>query len=184
VSTGVKIGNLRPAAGATHAKKRRGKGAATGLGGTAGKGHKGKKARAGGKIPAWFEGGQMPVQRRLPKRGFKNPTRVEHEVVNVGRLAAAPAGTTVDRAWLESKGLVRRPGPIKLLGSGELKVALAVRVQAASGKARQIIEGAGGTVEFLTRRGKATATATEAPGPARPPKPSKPSSPKPPSAEA
>jgi large subunit ribosomal protein L15 len=187
VSTGVKIGSLRPAAGATHAKKRRGKGAATGLGGTAGKGHKGKKARAGGKIPAWFEGGQMPLQRRLPKRGFKNPMRVEHEVVNVGRLAAAPAGTTVDRAWLESSGLVRRPGPIKLLGNGELKVALAVKVEAASGKARQIVEGAGGTVEILVRRRRATAISTEAPGAAKPSKPSKPpkpSSPKPPSAEA
>ena len=184
MSTGVKIGTLRPAAGATHAKKRRGKGAATGLGGTAGKGHKGKKARAGGKIPAWFEGGQMPVQRRLPKRGFKNPTRVEHEVVNVGRLAAAPAGTTVDRAWLESKGLVRRPGPIKLLGSGELKAALTVKVEAASGKARQIVEGAGGTVELLTRPRRATAAATATPGAAKPPKPSKPSSPRPPSAEA
>src|SRR5947209_14735122 len=88
---------------------------ATGLGGTAGKGHKGKKARAGGKIPAWFEGGQMPIQRRLPKRGFKNPTRVEYEVVNIGRLAAVAAGTTVDRAWLETNRIVRRPGPIKLL---------------------------------------------------------------------
>src|SRR6059036_3351391 len=97
----IGIGRLHPAAGATRARKRRGKGAATGLGGTAGKGHKGKKARAGGKIPAWFEGGQLPVQRRLPKRGFKNPTRVEYQVVNVGRLAATPAGATVDRAWLE-----------------------------------------------------------------------------------
>src|SRR5881394_317515 len=99
----IGIGRLHPAAGATHAKKRRGKGAATGLGGTAGKGHKGKKARAGGKIPAWFEGGQMPIQRRLPKRGFKNPTRVEYEVVNLESLASAPAQTVIDRAWLEAQ---------------------------------------------------------------------------------
>jgi len=152
VSTSIKIGSLRPAAGATHAKKRRGKGAATGLGGTAGKGHKGHKARTGGKIPSWFEGGQMPIQRRLPKRGFKNPTRVEYEVVNVGRLAAAAAGTTVDRAWLESNRIVRRPGPIKLLGSGELKTALTVKVEAASEKARKAIEGAGGRIELLRAR--------------------------------
>src|SRR6476661_9514738 len=135
----MKLGSIRPAAGATHPKKRRGKGASTGLGGTAGKGHKGKKARAGGKIPAWFEGGQMPIQRRLPKRGFKNPTRVEYEVVNVGRLASAPAGTTVDRAWLESNRIVRRRGPIKLLGGGEFKTALTVKVEAASEKARKAV---------------------------------------------
>ena len=151
MSGGSRIGSLRPAAGATRPSKRRGKGAATGLGGTAGKGHKGKKARAGGKIPAWFEGGQMPVQRRLPKRGFKNPTRVEYQVVNLGRLTAAPAGTTVDRAWLEGQRLVRRPGPIKLLGSGTIKTALTVRVEAASESARKAVEGAGGTVEFAVR---------------------------------
>jgi len=165
VSAGVKIGNLRPAAGATHAKKRRGKGTATGLGGTAGKGHKGHKARAGGKIPAWFEGGQMPVQRRLPKRGFKNPMRIEYQVVNVGRLAMASADVTVDRAWLESQRLVRRPGPIKLLGNGELKAALTVRVEAASEKARQVVEGAGGKLEILRARGKAAAAEAAKPSP-------------------
>ena len=187
MSTGVRIGTLRPATGATHAKKRRGKGAATGLGGTAGKGHKGKKARAGGKIPAWFEGGQMPVQRRLPKRGFKNPTRVEYQVVNVGRLEAAPAGTTVDRAWLESKRLVRRPGPIKLLGNGELKAALTVRVDAASEKARQLIEGAGGKLEVKARKTAAPVAAKAKPAgpkPATPKAPSpKPASPEPPAEE-
>src|SRR5947207_5639428 len=104
---GIRIGNLRPAAGSSRPPKRRGKGSATGLGGTSGKGHKGKKARAGGKIPAWFEGGQMPVQRRLPKRGFKNPGRVEYQVVNVGALAKASANTVVDRAWLVQHRLVR-----------------------------------------------------------------------------
>src|SRR5262245_66549051 len=111
----MRLGNLRPAAGATKDTKRRGKGAATGVGGTAGKGHKGKKARSGGKIPVWFEGGQMPIQRRLPKRGFINPTRVEYAVVPVARLAAAAAGTTVDAAWLRQQRIVRRGGPIKLL---------------------------------------------------------------------
>src|SRR6516162_5228447 len=144
----MRIGSIRPAAGATRAPKRRGKGGATGVGGTAGKGHKGKKARSGGKIPVWFEGGQMPIQRRLPKRGFQNPTRVEYHVVQVGRLAGVPAGTTVDAAWLKSTRLVRRPGPIKLLAGGELKVALTVKVDAASEAAKKAVEAAGGKVEF------------------------------------
>jgi large subunit ribosomal protein L15 len=143
----MRIGDLRPASGATKDRKRRGKGAATGLGGTSGKGHKGKKARSGGKIPAWFEGGQMPIQRRLPKRGFVNPGRVEFQVVNVGRLTAAAAGATVDRAWLETNRIVRRPGPVKLLAGGEIKVALTVQVDAASASARKAIEAAGGKVE-------------------------------------
>lgn len=142
----MRIGTIRPASGATRARKRRGKGAATGLGGTAGKGHKGKKARSGGKIPAWFEGGQMPIQRRLPKRGFKNAGRVEYHIVKVGQLAAAPAGGTVDRAWLEQQRLARRAGPIKLLAGGDIKVALTVQVDAASASARKAIEAAGGKV--------------------------------------
>ena len=143
----MRIGNLHPAAGSTRPSKRRGKGSATGLGGTAGKGHKGKKARSGGKIPVWFEGGQMPIQRRLPKRGFINPTRVEYHVVQVGRLAGAPAGTTIDAAWLRSARLVRRKGPIKLLAGGELKAALTVKVDAASEAAKKAVEAAGGKVE-------------------------------------
>ncbi len=143
----MRIGQIRPASGATHPKKRRGKGAATGLGGTAGKGHKGHKARTGGGIPVWFEGGQMPVQRRLPKRGFKNPGRVEYQIVKVGALAKAAAGAVVDRAWLEAQGVVRRPGPVKLLAGGEITVALTVKVDAASESARRLVEKAGGKVE-------------------------------------
>jgi large subunit ribosomal protein L15 len=143
----MRIGSIRPAAGATRPKKRRGKGSATGLGGTAGKGHKGHKARTGGKIPSWFEGGQMPIQRRLPKRGFKNPGRTEYQVVNLKQLADVPASTRVAREWLKAPRLVRRTGPIKLLGAGELKVALTVAVDAASGKARQAVEAAGGKIE-------------------------------------
>lgn len=148
----MRIGSIRPASGSTKAPKRRGKGAASGLGGTAGKGHKGKKARSGGKIPAWFEGGQMPLQRRLPKRGFKNAGRVEYQVVNLVSLAAAPAGTVVDRAWLEAQRLVRRPGPVKLLSHGELKVALTVKVEAASEAARKAVEAAGGRVETPAKK--------------------------------
>jgi len=143
----MKLGQLRPAAGSTRNRKRRGKGAATGLGGTSGKGHKGKKARSGGKIPAWFEGGQMPIQRRIPKRGFKNPGHVTFQVVQVGRLAKATAGAVVDSEWLRKQRIVRRPGPIKLLAGGDLKVALTVRVDAASASARKAIEAAGGKVE-------------------------------------
>src|SRR5262245_16742850 len=150
----MRLGDLRPAAGATKDTKRRGKGAATGLGGTAGKGHKGKKARSGGKIPVWFEGGQMPIQRRLPKRGFINPTRVEYQVVQVGRLSGAPAGTTIDAAWLKSAKLARRSGPIKLLAGGDLKVALTVQVDAASDGARKAVEAAGGKVETSTPKAK------------------------------
>jgi large subunit ribosomal protein L15 len=149
----MRIGSIRPAAGATRPSKRRGKGAATGLGGTAGRGHKGKKARSGGKIPAWFEGGQMPIQRRLPKRGFTNPGRVEFQVINVGRLANVAAGTAVDAVWLKAQGFISRPGPVKLLAGGEIKVALNIKVDAASGAAKQAIEAAGGKVETPNPQG-------------------------------
>ena len=150
----MRIGSIHPAPGSTRPRKRRGKGAATGLGGTSGKGHKGKKARAGGKIPAWFEGGQMPLQRRTPKRGFKNPGRIEYQVVQVGRLGEVPAGSTVDRAWLKDAGIVRRPGPIKLLAGGELKAALTVKVDAASEAARKTVEAAGGRLELTAAGAK------------------------------
>ena len=149
----MRIGTIRPAAGATKNPKRRGKGAATGLGGTSGKGHKGHKARAGGSIPAWFEGGQMPIQRRLPKRGFTNHMRVEFQVINIGRLADAAAGTVVDAAWLKEQRLVRRPGPIKLLAGGEIKVALTIKVDAASEAAKKAVEAAGGKVETPNLQG-------------------------------
>jgi large subunit ribosomal protein L15 len=143
----MRLGSIHPASGSTRPKKRRGKGSATGLGGTAGKGHKGHKARAGGKIPASFEGGQMPIQRRLPKRGFHNVHRVEYQVVAVGRLASAEAGAVVDLPWLKKARLVRGSRPVKLLSGGGLEVALTVRVDAASESARKAVEAAGGKVE-------------------------------------
>jgi large subunit ribosomal protein L15 len=143
----MRVGTIRPASGATRARKRRGKGTSSGLGRTSGRGHKGHKARTGGKIPVWFEGGQMPVQRRLPKRGFTNPGRIEYQVIQVGRLAAAPANTLVDRTWLAERKLVRGARPVKLLAGGQLEVALTVRVDAASEAARRAVEAAGGTVE-------------------------------------
>jgi large subunit ribosomal protein L15 len=149
----MRIGSIHPAAGSTKNPKRRGKGAATGLGGTAGKGHKGKKARSGGSIPAWFEGGQMPIQRRLPKRGFTNHMRVEYQVLNLGTLANAPAGTVVDAAWLKQNNIISRPGPVKLLAGGELKVALTIKVEAASEAAKKAVEAAGGKLETPNLKG-------------------------------
>lgn len=148
----MKLGTLRPASGATHAKKRRGKGAATGLGGTSGRGHKGHKARTGGRIPARFEGGQMPIQRRLPKRGFKNPGRIEYQVLKLAALESAPAGTVVNREWLAARKLARRPGPVKLLGGGTIQAAITVQVDAASASAKKAIEAAGGTLELTARK--------------------------------
>jgi len=149
----MRIGSIHPAPGATKNSKRRGKGGATGLGGTSGRGHKGHKARTGGKIPVWFEGGQMPIQRRLPKRGFVNPTRVSYQVVNLSRLAETPAGTVVNGDWLRERKLVRRPGPIKLLAGGEIKVALTIQVEAASEAAKKAVETAGGRLEITNSKG-------------------------------
>lgn len=143
----MRIGQIKPAKGATKDRKRRGLGPASGLGGTAGKGHKGQLARTGGKVARWFEGGQMPIQRRLPKVGFKNPTRVEYQVVNLDRLASYGTGDTVDRASLKAKRLIDRADlPVKLLGTGEVAGSLQVKVDAVSASARQKIEAAGGSI--------------------------------------
>lgn len=142
------LSRLAPPPGARTKEKRLGRGVGTGLGKTAGRGQKGQKARHGGDFgKTHFQGGQTPIQRRLPKRGFLNPTRVEYHVVNVGQLAEAAAGTVVDRDWLKSRRIVRRPGPVKLLAGGEIKVALTVKVDAASAAAKKAIESAGGKVE-------------------------------------
>lgn len=150
----MRIGEIRPAAGSTKTRKRRGKGKATGVGGTAGKGHKGHKARSGGKIPSWFEGGQMAIYRRLPKRGFTNVLAVETQIVQVDRLNAADPGAVVDADWLRKKRLVRRPGPIKVLAGGELKHAVKLRVDAISAGARKVVEAAGGSIELIEPRPK------------------------------
>ena len=149
----MRIGTIKPAKGATKERKRRGLGPASGLGGTAGRGHKGQLARTGGKVARWFEGGQMPIQRRLPKVGFKNPTRVEYQVVNVELLARYAKGDTVDRATLQAKRLIDRVDlPVKILGNGEIASALTVNVDAVSASARQKIEAAGGSVTLPAPR--------------------------------
>jgi large subunit ribosomal protein L15 len=163
----MKLHDLRPAEGSRKPRTRVGRGIAAGKGKTAGRGTKGQKARAGGSIPAWFEGGQTPLHMRIPKlRGFKRRGRVEYEVVNVGdigRLADAgafaadetgrkPAPPTVNQDTLREVGLVRTLArPLKILGQGELSAALFVVADAFSKSAVAKIEAAGGSVTVLER---------------------------------
>jgi large subunit ribosomal protein L15 len=145
------LDRLQPRPGARHKKKRVGRGPGTGHQKTAGRGTKGQGKRSPGReTPFQYEGGQMPLVRRIPKRGFTNIHREDHGVVNVGDLARFGAGATVDPAALHARGLVKKAGlRIKLLGEGEAPARTTVRVHAASGSARTKIEAAGGTVELL-----------------------------------
>jgi len=147
----VKLHHLRPPEGATRPRKRVGRGKAAGQGKTAGRGTKGTGARHTTTSFVGFEGGQMPLQRRVPKlKGFTNPNRVEFAVVNVERLAQLfDAGSEVTPEALREHGLIHKGMPVKVLGRGELDRALTVRVHAVSGSARQKIEQAGGSVEIL-----------------------------------
>jgi large subunit ribosomal protein L15 len=145
----VDLGHLHPAPGSTRVRKRVGRGPGSGLGKTAGRGHKGRGSRSGGNTPPGYEGGQMPLQRRVPKRGFRPVARVEYAIVNLGQLGAFPAGSTVDPAALAARGLVRGRRPIKCLADGALAHALTVRLHAFSAKARELIAAAGGSVEVL-----------------------------------
>ncbi len=142
----IKLHHLKPAEGATTRKKRVGRGDAGKGGKTAGRGTKGSGAR--GNVPAGFEGGQMPLIRRQPKlRGFNNPNKVVFAVINVARLDEAfEAGDTVTSALLVERGLVKKKGPVKVLGQGNLTKSLTVDVDAVSTSARDKIEAAGGSV--------------------------------------
>jgi large subunit ribosomal protein L15 len=146
--TPLKIHDLRPAPGANKAKIRKGRGEAS-KGKTAGRGTKGTKAR--NTVPVGFEGGQMPLIRRVPKlKGFKNPNRVEFQVVNLDKLAALyPEGGEVTAEDLAAKGAVRRGRPVKILGTGEISVAVQVKAHAFSGAAKEKIAAAGGTADEL-----------------------------------
>ena len=147
----MKLSDLHHAQGAVRKSKRRGKGASSGLGGTAGKGHKGQKARSGGRIHRWFEGGQMPLQRRVPKRGFKNVNRESFQTVAIERLIGLPAGTVVTKELLREKNIIKFVNKkTKLLGDGDLTVALTVRLDAASKSAMEKVQQAGGTFELPT----------------------------------
>ncbi len=148
----MKLHELRPAKGATHKEKRIGRGEASGHGGTSTKGTKGAQARTGYKRKLGHEGGQMPLQRRVPKRGFKNPHRVEYKVINVGQLdqyAEKYGFTEFSLENLYINNLIGQNDKLKLLGNGELKGKFTVKVNAASAKAISIIEAAGGTVEIV-----------------------------------
>jgi large subunit ribosomal protein L15 len=144
----LKLHHLRPAPGAKTAKTRVGRGGG-GKGKTAGRGTKGSKAR--GQIPARFEGGQMPIHMRLPKlKGFTNPFRTEYQVVNLDRLSSLyPDGGAVDPADLAAKGAVRAGEPVKVLGGGDVSVALQVTANAFSSSAKEKIEAAGGTATTI-----------------------------------
>jgi len=143
------LGNLHPAPGSVRERKRVGRGPGSGNGKTAGRGHKGKGARSGGNVKPGYEGGQMPLQRRLPKRGFRPVSRTEYAIVNVGQLAAFAAGSTVGVDELRAHGLVRGRRPVKVLGEGTLDRALTVSAHGFSQSARERIEAAGGRAVVL-----------------------------------
>jgi len=142
------LSNLKPAAGAMKKRKRLGRGPGSGLGKTAGRGHKGSGARAGGSIPPGYEGGQMPLSRRLPKRGFHNPFREEYSIINLGSLERFETGAVIDLVVFRSTGLVRgRKKKVKILANGELTKALTIKAHAFSAQAREKITALGGTAE-------------------------------------
>lgn len=144
------LSNLKPAIGSTKSKKRIGRGHGSGLGKTSGKGHKGQKARSGGSIKAGFEGGQMPLQRRLPKRGFNSLDKKEYALVNLRDLGQFEAGSVVDIEILGTAGLIKKVGDgVKILGDGDLAIALTVKAHKFSKSAVEKIEAAGGKAEVI-----------------------------------
>jgi len=146
----MKIHELAPAYGATTNSKRVGRGIGSGLGKTAGKGHKGQKARTGGKIRRGFEGGQTPIYRRLPKKGFNNHFAIEYAVVNVGDLERFENGTTVNAELLLSEGIIKKElDGIKVLGNGNLTKKLTVVANKFSKTAEEKIQAAGGKTEVM-----------------------------------
>ena len=148
----MKLHTLRPAKGATKKEKRLGRGEGSGHGGTSTRGNKGGQSRSGYKSKKGHEGGQMPIQRRIPKIGFKNPSRKEYKVFNLGQieeLCQKHGITDFSLETLYMNGLVSRTDKVKVLATGELKSKITFKVNAASEKARAAIEAAGGTIELL-----------------------------------
>jgi large subunit ribosomal protein L15 len=186
----MSLNQLRAPKGANRERKRVGRGQGSGLGKTAGRGGKGQKARSGNMHFEGFEGGQMPLQRRLPKFGFNNVFRRDLDEVQVTKLASLPAGSVVDQAALSAAGLVRKSAEgVVLLGQGELQGAYTVKVDRVTAGARAAVEKAGGTIDLVPRpqsigdKQKAARAATRAAKlAARPPRP--PPAPKPAAAEA
>lgn len=168
----MRLNEIRGNPGATHARKRRGRGIGSGLGKTSGKGHKGQKARSGGQRYVGFEGGQMPLYRRLPKRGFNNPFRREFVVINVGTLQSAiergrlAADKLIDENAMQAAGLFsRRRDGVRLLAKGELKAVLKIRVTGASKSAVAAVEKAGGSID-VSGLFRPSAPPTDSDGPA------------------
>jgi large subunit ribosomal protein L15 len=151
------LSNLKPAHGAKHRKKRVGCGEGSGHGKTSGRGHKGQKARSGGSIRLGFEGGQMPLLRRMPKRGFNNTVfKTVWGVVNLRDLERFEPGVEIDETFLRKQGLVRgRIDGVKILGEGAVSKALTLKVDAISAAAREKIEKAGGSVTIVTKAAQA-----------------------------
>ena len=144
----MKLGNLSPPKGSKKKKKRLGIGPGSGTGKTAGKGHKGQRARSGSKRKAWFEGGQMPLQQRLPKIGFNNPFRVTYQIVNLADLDSRELSGEITPEVLKSAGLIASAKrPVKILGRGEISVPLQIRVQAMSATAAKKVIAAGGSID-------------------------------------
>jgi large subunit ribosomal protein L15 len=148
----MKLHEIKPAEGATHKQKRLGRGEASGKGGTSTKGNKGGQSRAGYQRKMAHEGGQMPIQRRIPKRGFNNIHRVEYKVFNLGQLDHLAEKYSITEFTPENlyiNGLISQTDLVKILGTGELKGKFSFRVHAFSGKAKTAIEGVGGTIEIV-----------------------------------
>ncbi len=148
----MKLHSLKPAEGSVHKDKRLGRGEASGKGGTSTKGNKGGQSRAGYQRKNAHEGGQMPIQRRIPKRGFKNINRIEYKVFNLGQIDELNekygfSDFSLDNLYIN--GLVGKTDKVKVLGTGELKAKLSFKVNAVSGKAKEAIEAAGGSVEII-----------------------------------
>jgi len=149
--TGMGIHSLAPAFGATHYRKRVGRGPGSGHGKTAGRGNKGQKSRSGYRHLRGFEGGQMPLHRRVPKRGFTNIFRVEYDIVNLSALDRFESGEKITPELLAEKQLVRKSRPVKILGDGEVAKALSVAAHKFSASAQAKIEAAGGRCEVIPR---------------------------------
>jgi large subunit ribosomal protein L15 len=149
------LGNIKKATGATHSKKRVGRGAGSGHGKTSTRGHNGQKSRAGSRVRAGFEGGQMPMNRRLPKFGFTNRFRVDYQELNVGKLQEMiennklDSSLLIDASMLYELGLLRKQNvPFKVLGNGEIKIPLNISADSFSKTAKEKIEAAGGTIKL------------------------------------
>jgi len=146
----MRLHELKPPAGATKDRKRLGRGTASGTGGTAGRGHKGLRSRSGGRVRPGYEGGQMPLQRRVPKRGFTNVFKKEYALINLRDLVRFESGSVIDPEGMSAAGLIKKPGDkVKLLGQGSLNRPLILKVHKVSVKARETVEAAGGKVEII-----------------------------------